>query len=323
MRSGRLAWALIPGLLLSGVAAAEPCAGPVSAAEIDKLVAQVDVAFVASDTDAIVPLAAQVRDSLPCVDSLLDGRQVGGVHRVLALEAFISRDKAGSQAYLAALRSSDPSYALPEFLPAAHPLRADFAALVLEEAPTSPLPQPESGRLWVNGKVAERRPDSWPAVVQWERPRGKLGLTELMMPGDEAPDYPTATAIANNGTGDGTEDPKPPKEPHEGPRWALVGAGGGALLVSGGLGLWASASAEDWRGCAGQDVAGCVKANEKGAEAAWKGEPGWDSLSPFVQRIETLRYGADDAAATNKLAGGLALGAAVLGAGLITVGFVW
>ncbi len=324
----------LSGLLLGGSALAAPCSSPVSPAAIDELVAKVDVAFVASETESIPPLANELRDNLPCVDGALDGRQVGGVHRVLAFDAFIGRRREETQASFAALRSADPEYALPEFLPGAHPLRVDFVAIDLKEAPTSPLPQPLSGRLWVNGKVSERRPDLWPALVQWEKGRGKIGLTALAAPGQPPPLYPVAEAVAANGGEKPprhTKEPKTPKEPKEpkgpdeqkGPRWAFVAAGGGALAVSGALGLWASSAGQDWAGCVGADLGGCLEANTDAAKAAWAGKTAWGDLSASEQKTNTLLYGADQAYAKNHLAGGLSLGAAALGAGLITVGFVW
>ncbi len=323
----------------SSAALAAPCTDPVSAASVDALVAKVDVAFVGSDTDAIPAMATELRDSLPCVTEALDGRQVGGIHRVLALDAFIARDRDRVRQSLAAVRSADPNYTLPEFLPPAHPMRADFEAIALVDAPTSPLPAPENGRLWVNGKVAERRPDGFPAVVQWEKGRGKIGMTALLLPGDPAPAYPVAKAVA---VGDGGEkpnggrghkepkepkDPKDPKGEHEGPRWVLVGAGGGAVVVSGVLGLVASGADQRWGDCAGEagseGVTACVDLNADAAKAAWTGEPGWDDLNDWQRRAETIRYGMGDASADGKVAGAAALGALAVGAGLITVGFVW
>lgn len=315
-------------LLTLNAAHADPCSAPVPLASIDALIKRVDDAALASQNDQITALAAQLRDALPCIDEVLDEHEVGGIHRVMALDAFIDRRRDEAKAEFAALRASDPSYVLPENpFQEGHPVRADFSAIQLTDPVTTPLPEPANGRLFVNGKVAERRPDAWPVLIQWEKTRGHVGLTALVMPGDAPPDYPVAKQVADGGKhphkghGDKPEGPDEPK--HEGPRWVLVGAGGAALVASGGLGLWTSAEAADWRGCTDDGVTACLNANKSAAEKAWKGTTAWDDLPAIEQNVAILRYGADEAAAKSRTAGTLALGAAVLGAGLITVGFVW
>lgn len=313
-------------LLTLNPAHADPCSTPVPLASIDATIQRVDDAALASQNDQIPALAAQLRDALPCVDEVLDEHEVGGIHRVMALDAFIDRRRDEAKAEFAALRAADPSYVLPlDPFVEGHPVRADFVAIQLTDPVTTPLPAPASGRLFVNGKVAERRPDAWPVVIQWERTRGHVGLTALVKPGDPPPEYPVAKQVADGGRhphkghpADGQDGAK-----HEGPRWVLVGAGGAALVASGGLGLWSSAEAATWRDCLGADVAGCQSANQAAAWKAWKGDTAWEDLRPVQQSAESLRYGANEAAEKSRTAGTLALGAAVLGAGLITVGFVW
>lgn len=310
--------AALLGLLACGSARAAPCEAPVAPLAVDTLVAKVETALTASETDSIPPLAQELRDALPCLNAVLDGRQVGGVHRVLALDAFISRDKERSEAHFAAMRLSDAEYVFGDYLPPVHPIRAAMGAVDLTEVPTVALPPPENGRVWVNGKMAERRPEKLPALVQWERGRGKVGLTALLMPGDPDPGWPVAKAVTK--APEGEQAPKPPRK---GPRWMLVGAGGASLVASAGLATWASASADAWGECAGAALSRCLEQNRDAAAAAWKGETAWDELSPLEQKAEVLRYGAGAAYADNRLASGLALGTAALGAGLITVGFVW
>lgn len=352
--------------LLFGEAMAGTCAQPVPTEDLNKMIAAADAAFLASQSESVPPIAASLNEALPCASGLLNPVTVGGVYRVNAVSAFVARDREASKRWFAALRTADPGYALPSMIGEKHPLRVDFLAIDLSAQTGLDLAPASTGRLWVNGNPAEKRPEALPALVQWEDSKGRVGWTALLQPGDALPEYPTGKAVAGGDpTGEtptdggekhgftwrlfrgkddptGTEEPLPDAPPsdgqppeaivadgdgqpvmdepkHEGPRWVFVAGGGAALVAAGGLGLWSMSEGAAYDDCASGDP-GCFERWSAAWEADAKGNP---DLTGPARVGGIMAYGLNETYARNHLAAQLALGAGVLGAGLITVGFVW
>lgn len=331
--------------LMFGDALAGTCAEPVSAEDLNAMIAVADSAFLASQSEAVPPIAAKINEALPCASALLNPVTVGGVYRVNAVSAFVARDREASKRWFAALRVADPGYALPAMIAEKHPMRADFQAIDLSAEASMDLAPASTGRIWVHGNPAEKRPESMPALMQWEDTEGRVGWTAMVQPGESPPEYTTGdTSEKPNGEkrgfalrflhrGDGQEGqvelveaiPADPDgdpvvhAPHEGPRWGFVAGGGAALLAAGGLGLWSLSEAAAYDDCAAADPV-CFERWQDEWKANTKGSA---DLSAPERVGGVLSYGLDQTYARNHLAAELALGAGVVGAGLITVGFVW
>ena len=196
---------IVSGLMwwMVGEAFAGACGEPVSADALNKMIADADAAFLASQSEAVPPVAAKLNEALACADALLNPVTVGGVYRVNAVSAFVARDREASKRWFAALRGTDPGYALPAMIGEKHPMRADFMAIDLATQTALDLSPPATGRLWVNGNPAEKRPEALPTLMQWEDSKGRVGWTALLQPGDALPEYPTG-AVADGG-GDPTD----------------------------------------------------------------------------------------------------------------------
>ena len=353
---------IVSGLMwwMVGEAFAGACGEPVSADALNKMIADADAAFLASQSEAVPPVAAKLNEALACADALLNPVTVGGVYRVNAVSAFVARDREASKRWFAALRGTDPGYALPAMIGEKHPMRADFMAIDLATQTALDLSPPATGRLWVNGNPAEKRPEALPTLMQWEDSKGRVGWTALLQPGDALPEYPTGAvadgggdptdgaekrgftwrlfhkgeaaeagveeplpevveAIPANHEGDPVVDPSGEKPPHEGPRWGFVAGGGAALLAAGGLGLWSISEGAAYDDCAAADPVCFDRWTDP-----WKANTKGNADLSAPERVGgILSYGLDQTYARNHMAAELALGAGIVGAGLITVGFVW
>lgn len=213
-------------LLAVAFAAAAPCPVTRSEAELVAALVAAHGAWAQADAAGFDGYVGDARAILPCVAAPLAPASAAAVHRVEGLSAFARRDGAGARKAFAAARAADPAWAPPEDLaPAGSPLRAEWDASTTR-AGLVPLPPPEPGGLWLDGRAASARVAGRPVVFQYVVEANATDTTWVPAGGD-VPAYPTRPV----------------------PVWAWAGAGVG-LVGSGVLLALAYDADADYQGSA-------------------------------------------------------------------------
>jgi len=188
-------------------------------------------AFVAMEEGAFDRAAAEARAMLGCQEEPLTPVLCAGVHRVMALEAFVGGDDDATVLSLSAMLATQPGYQLSdEIAPPGSPLRASLeSARQFSTDDPFPLKPPAEGWLTVDGRRAMSAPSGRPFVFQRVTEDGKAAQTAYVPLGQPLPRYDTAdnvTLITPSGSqgGSGT---------------GLVVAGVATAVV--GLGLYSTA----------------------------------------------------------------------------------
>lgn len=132
-----------------------------SAEELGRAVDHVEVAFASADARDTRNAAKEMERRLVCIDEPLRGPVAARVHRASALARFLRGDERGVDRALRGMVHADPRLALPDTLPADHPLRGAKARA--EEAPVEWRRGPVQ---WVNGVRTGALPRDHDVIVQ-------------------------------------------------------------------------------------------------------------------------------------------------------------
>ncbi len=181
-----LAWiAALPGAL----AGAPPCIRPVTAAELDKVIATVVGRFDARDLDGLHAAGIEAETALRCVNEPLTPEQAARWHAARALVATSLLDAEEALRELRAALARTPSGLAPVPLDSSPLLTQEFTLLARD--PTADVPlvdvKPRRGEiLWVDGEEGAPLPRALPAVLQLQLD-GEEGVVTRPWTGEARP----------------------------------------------------------------------------------------------------------------------------------------
>ncbi len=177
---------MLTSLLLSTVLAAD-CDRGWSRKALLGSVGRVEKAHRALDLEGLHKAADEVRVRIPCVGEALLPEDAARIHRAEGLSRFSGGDHEGAAMAFAASRTLEPDWVFPDHqVPEGHPLRQVYTALSTAGAGYAGVPQPQVGRVLVNGAERRGRPLDWPALVQVVGDQGVL-LGAYLWPQDPFP----------------------------------------------------------------------------------------------------------------------------------------
>jgi hypothetical protein len=211
-------------ILLTSALAAD-CGFAATEAELHATMDAAEQAYSQLDVAAFRIANDELRLAFPCVDTAVSTATASRVARLRALALATQGNDDGALQALTAAKELDPSYVFPaEVLPEGHALRTAYDGIVASDAPKARLPRPRGVDVLLDGQVDLWRPTHRPTVFQIERD-GRVQDTQLLWPGDPAPDYPKVPVTRNRLL------------------YTAAGLGAGALAFYGGA--WASRSGLD------------------------------------------------------------------------------
>lgn len=181
--------------LLPSRARAQDCAAPTSTADVETSLAEAEAKFTNLDMDGFRRAVDQAFVALPCVREPVPRHLAASLHRWRGLRAYVDRDPDTSTRAFAAARSIEPSWTFPESLvPPGNPVLTDYAAIDPATGRLEPVPAPNDGTLYFDGRAGVERPASFPTVFQRLDGAGAVVTTRYLMPGDALPAYPPRPA---------------------------------------------------------------------------------------------------------------------------------
>lgn len=182
-------------LLLLGRALANDCpaAAAATSGDLAATLETAEASYATLDVEAFVAATDRAVGQVDCVVDPIPRSLAAAFHRSQGLRAFADRDSVAARRWFAAARTIEPGYSFPESLvPPGNPALDEYLAVDLVGGTTGPL-KPGAGRLTIDGRDAEERPLSWPAILQVYDATGAVWDTELLRPGEPTPDYPRPT----------------------------------------------------------------------------------------------------------------------------------
>lgn len=223
-------------LFVASPALAAPCAAPSTAAEVAASFTEAEAKFTDLDVDGFNLASDRAFTALPCMSDAMTRGLAAQVHRFKGLRAMIDRDPALARQAFAASRTLEPGYSFPPSLVAEdNPIRTEYGALDPAAGTLDNVPEPAEGALTFDGRdTGNRRPVTYPTVVQYTDASGKVLHTAYLMPGAQMIDYPVRTLPTASVT-----DPVAPEKPKRGVNIPLLGGAGMLAIASGAM--WAVA----------------------------------------------------------------------------------
>lgn len=173
------------------LAAASPlaeCTQTWTAHDLAAVVGQADARSELLDKDGYLAARDTLLARLGCVTEPLGAQDVGAIHRVVAMAAFLEREEGRVAPALAGLLVAIPGYQMPlEEFPLGHPVRDQLAlaSILARESGERPLVALPSGWLEVDGHSATSLPTERAAVVQQRDGEGRVVETRYLWPGDD------------------------------------------------------------------------------------------------------------------------------------------
>lgn len=206
-------------------ALAADCGFAATEAELHTTMETAEQAYAELDVASFRTANDELRLAFPCIDTPVSGPTAARLARLRALALSTAGDDNGALQALTAAKELEPSYAFPmELLPEGHALRTAYNGIAPSSAPKARLPRPRGVDVLLDGQADLWRPTHRPTVFQIERD-GHVQDTQLLWPGDPAPDYPKVPVTRNRLL------------------YTAAGLGAGALAFYGGA--WASRSGLD------------------------------------------------------------------------------
>lgn len=155
-------------LLLPFLGHAAECPQPI---EPTALAAKVDDALLTwatMDEEGFAIAADAIAEDVACLDEPLSPEQAAAVHRVQGLRAFLDGNVDGASGAFQAAAIAEPGYRLSERLaPEGGKLWRLYQEAADKRPPlVYPMRVPSGFRSWVDGKVADRKAEELPAIVQ-------------------------------------------------------------------------------------------------------------------------------------------------------------
>lgn len=191
-------------------------------------------AYGALDVDGFVSAADHIQEMLGCMVEPVTRDLAAAAHRMIGLQAFTAGDKEKAELAFAAARSLEPEWRFPESLfPPGHPVRTIYEAIPLDQAAWTPLP-PTAAVVRIDGRVADARPSSWPALVQAFGVDGAVLGSWYLWPGDPLPALPAPLPLASTLPTTTETMGQLPAPKRTGPRWGWLGV---AAVSAGGAGF--------------------------------------------------------------------------------------
>lgn len=167
-----------------------PEAAAATSADLAATLEAAEASYATLDVDGFVGASERALGQVDCVTDPIPRSLAAAFHRIQGLRAFADRDTVGARRWFAAARTIEPGYSFPEaIVPVGNPVLVDYIAIDLAGGTTGPL-KPGAGRLTIDGRDAEERPLSWPAILQIYDAEGAVWDTELLRPGEPTPSYP-------------------------------------------------------------------------------------------------------------------------------------
>jgi len=167
-------------------------AGACDAAALQDAIEDAESSFSSMDASGFDDALRRARTSLGCAEAALTPVQCAGFHRVMALDAFLRSDEPTAILDFAAMRATQPGYALPDDVaPEGHPLRDTFQkATEFASSGTFALPPIAEGWTNVDGQRSSAAPSGRPFVVQWFDDGGAPRVTGHVPVGGKIPTWP-------------------------------------------------------------------------------------------------------------------------------------
>ena len=135
--------------------------------------------------------AALTAAMLPCLSEPLTPDVAAAMHRLVGIQSFLVSDWQYADAAFSASRRLDPDPELPWVdAELGQSIMSVFQAASADPDLMVPLAQPTEGRLWLDGSLATERPRTQPTIAQWVKPRGEVGVTAYIWPGEPLFTYP-------------------------------------------------------------------------------------------------------------------------------------
>jgi hypothetical protein len=165
------------------------CGEPVQTEELDGALADAEAAYIDLDAEGFRDKINEISGLLlPCVNDAIPAKLAGRYHRDLALQLSVVGDEEGALSTLQAAKNADPEYIwTDEMLPADHPLRVAYEAMVVEEGGQK-VPEPRYGSISFDGVNGRTRPET-PSVFQRFDATGRATDTLYIGRGESLPTY--------------------------------------------------------------------------------------------------------------------------------------
>ena len=219
------------------MAAAAGC--PASEADLTAAIDSAEAAWAGLDPMAFGVALGEARAAMGCLDGVLGSGQAARYHRLEGLNGFLFRDDRRAVDSFRAAVTADPGWDFSESLaPAGHPVRDLFdEARRTPPSPTTAMPLPACGDLYVDGVRVEARALDRPAILQVSHVEtGALAWSGYLYRGDPTPDWPALPPVAAMTCEAGRQaDRAGTSSQRRVVTWALYGTAGAAALTSGGL----------------------------------------------------------------------------------------
>ncbi len=167
------------------------CPAPITTAELTASLAAAEAAYASLDLEGFRASVATASQQLACLEESLGRVEAATVHRVHALEHYVSQDP---DAALAALRSALSAWsgAAPSssIAPQGNPLH-DLIVQAREAGGGEDTPMPPAAplSLWVDGAVSEQRPTDRPYVLQAIEVDGAVAWSGYQAATEPPPDW--------------------------------------------------------------------------------------------------------------------------------------
>lgn len=207
-------------------------------------VADAESAYADLDLTTFHDASVQITETLACLSDLLSPPLAARIHRIAGLTARMKELPDDARLAFVAARSLDPRFRFPT----ESPVTADYLAIPLVVGRNTPVPVPQTGSLYFDGRQGLERPAAWPTLFQRLDGDGSLVATAVLWPEDPLPEYPVAPETAGkkqrSGLSAGTIG------------WlaeSLVATGVGVAMYSTASGAWADARCQG--GAASQSAA--------------------------------------------------------------------
>lgn len=157
----------------------------------DANVQRFDDAFIALDLSTFQEAVAAQRQTLSCMEDPLTPVHCVEIHRMRAIDAFVSDDLPAATMSFQALVATRPGYTLPsDIVPEGHPLQDVFKqAREYQDDSVLDLAPPAEGWLTVDGKRTLVAPSGRPWVFQQFTANGVVAQTRYVPVGAPLPSY--------------------------------------------------------------------------------------------------------------------------------------
>ncbi len=183
-------YALVFVVLFGQSSISRACDKPVNVAELREAGRLGEAAFASSDSKALYKQADHARDDLiPCLKDGLSVQDAAIFHRLMALSAFIGKNRSRALMEYHAARRLEPGYHIPpEVADEGHPLLGLYEdAVRAPDGKPEQIYAPQNGYVLVGGVRNAFRMSETPAIIQVYGPAGVWIETRYIQPREKLP----------------------------------------------------------------------------------------------------------------------------------------